>query len=111
MVKETLVKNGLMLSAFAIIGTALIALTYNGTAERIAQQQKQKLLSILNEVVPHELHDNELYADCTSVVSSNLGTQEPHTAYRARINGEPTALAIEATAPDGYSGDMRWSLG
>lgn len=111
MVKETLVKNGLMLSAFAIIGTALIALTYNGTAERIAQQQKQKLLSILNEVVPHELHDNELYADCTAVVNSNLGTQEPHTVYRARINGEPVALAIEATAPDGYSGDIALVIG
>ncbi|MDO6567115.1 electron transport complex subunit RsxG [Alteromonas sp. 1_MG-2023] len=111
MVKETLVKNGLMLSAFAIIGTALIAFTFNVTAERIAQQQKQRLLSILNEVVPHDLHDNALYADCTAVTNSSLGTKEPHTVYRARINGEPTALAIEATAPDGYSGNISLVIG
>lgn len=112
MVKDTLAKNGIMLSAFAIVTTALIALTFYSTAERIALQQKQKLLSILNEVVPHSLHDNALYADCTSIASESLGDDaRPHLVYRARLDGAPSALAIETTAPDGYSGNIKIVIG
>lgn len=100
-----------MLGAFAIVTTALIALTFITTSDRIEQQQKKKLLSVLNEVVPHEMHDNALYADCTSVTSSLLGTQQPHLVYRARINGQPSALVLETTAPDGYSGNIELVVG
>ncbi|HBU53166.1 MAG TPA: electron transport complex subunit RsxG, partial [Alteromonas australica] len=67
--KDTLAKNGLMLGTFAVITTALIAMTFFTTEPRIEQQKARKLLSVLNEVVPHKLHDNAMYADCTEVVS------------------------------------------
>jgi len=111
MINETLTKNGIMLSAFAVVTTALIALTFHATADRIAHQQKQKLLSILNDVVPHALHDNALYADCTAVTNELLGSSSPHLVYRARMNGEPVALVLEATAPDGYSGNIELVVG
>lgn len=108
---QTLAKNGIMLGAFAVVTTALIALTFYATAPRIEQQQKQKLLSVLNEVVPSELHDNPLYADCTEVVSAKLGNREPHLIYRARKNNTPQALVVEATAPNGYSGNIALVIG
>ena len=108
---ETLLKNGIMLGAFAIVTTALITFTFQTTAERIEDQQKQKLLSVLNEVVPHELHDNALYADCASVLTPLLGAGKPHLVYRAKMNGKPTALVIETTAPDGYSGNIELVVG
>ncbi|MEC8785951.1 MAG: electron transport complex subunit RsxG, partial [Pseudomonadota bacterium] len=52
MMKESRAKNGLMLGAFAVVTTALIALTFFGTQDKIEQQKQQKLLSVLNEVVP-----------------------------------------------------------
>ena len=108
---ETLIKNGIMLGAFAIVTTALITFTFQITAERIEYQQKQKLLSVLNDVVPHDLHDNALYADCTSVSNPLLGTEKTHLVYRAKMQGQPTALVLETTAPDGYSGNIELVVG
>ena len=109
--KDTLAKNGLMLGTFAVITTALIAMTFFATEPRIEQQKARKLLSVLNEVVPHKLHDNAMYADCTEVVSKQLGNTLPHRVYRATLNGAPSALVLEATAPDGYSGDIELVIG
>jgi len=109
---NSIVKNGVMLGAFAIVTTGLIATTFFGTESRIAEQEQQKLMSLLNEVVPQSLYDNELYADCTAVSDPLLG--KPGTlrhVYRARLNGESAALAIEAVAPDGYSGDIAIVIG
>ena len=106
MMKESLAKNGLMLGAFAVVTTALIALTFFGTQDKIEQQKQQKLLSVLNEVVPSEFHDNALYANCTEVNAPELGNKKSHKIYRATLNGQPSALVLEATAPDGYSGDI-----
>ncbi len=104
-------KNGGMLAAFAIVTTALIALTFSGTEQRIAYQQEKRLLSVLNEVVPENYHTNTLFEDCTAVSSELLGNREPHLVYRARIDGEPSALALETTAPDGYSGNIQLVVG
>jgi electron transport complex protein RnfG len=109
--KETILKNGVMLTVFAVITTALIALTYFGTADRIEAQQQAKLLEVLNEVVPKNMHDNALYADCIEVDAAALGGNKPHLVYRATLNGEPKALVLEATAPDGYSGNIELVIG
>ncbi len=109
---NTIIKNGLMLGAFALVTTGLIGMTFYGTEERIEQQKQQRLLSILNEVVPQSAHDNELYADCTIVSGPMLGKAgSQHRVYRGRLNSAPSALVIEATAPDGYSGDIDLVIG
>lgn len=116
MLKDSLLKNGGMLGAFAVVTTALIALTFFSTQDQIEQQKKQKLLSILNDVVPHTYHDNALYADCTIVSAPELGSsksdiQKTHKIYRARMQGAPSALVLEASAPDGYSGNIDMVIG
>lgn len=108
---STLSKNGGMLAAFAVVTTALIAFTFEGTRERIAFQQQQRLLGVLNEVVPAPYHDNVLFNDCATVTDPALGNAQPHLVYRARKNGEPSALAIETTAPNGYSGNIELVVG
>ena len=111
MMKDSLTKNGLMLGAFAVVTTALISLTFYGTKDKIEQQKQKKLLSVLNEVVPSEFHDNPLYANCTQVTAIELGAKKAHKVYRATLNGKPSALVLEATAPDGYSGDIDLVVG
>ncbi|WP_414830258.1 electron transport complex subunit RsxG [Alteromonas sp. H39] len=111
MMLSTLSKNGGMLAAFAIVTTALIALTFSGTEKRIAYQQEKRLLAVLNEVVPESYHTNTLFEDCAAVSSPLLGNREPHLVYRARIDGAPSALALETTAPDGYSGNIELVVG
>ncbi|MGR5542585.1 FMN-binding protein, partial [Vibrio campbellii] len=65
------------------------------------------LLRVLNQVIPTRMHDNNLYQACTLVTDPLLGTNEAQPAYLATLNGQPSAVAIEAVAPDGYNGTIR----
>jgi electron transport complex protein RnfG len=50
-------------------------------------------------------YDNDLLADAVTLPpQKELGSTEPTRLYRARKGGQPVALVLEATAPDGYSG-------
>ena len=104
-------KNGLVLAIFACASTGLVAVTHYLTKDQIKQQEQTQLLSVLNQVIPHDLHDNELFSSCTLVQAEELGTEKAMPAYIAKINGEPSAIAIEAIAPDGYNGAIKVIVG
>ena len=104
-------KNGLVLAIFACASTGLVAVTHYLTKDQIKQQEQAQLLSVLNQVIPHDLHDNELSSSCTLVQAEELGTEKAMPAYIAKINGEPSAIAIEAIAPDGYNGAIKVIVG
>jgi len=104
-------KNGLILATFACVSTGVVAITHQLTENQIERQEKAQLLSILNQVIPHNLHDNELSEACVLVKDSALGTSESMPAYMATLNGEPSAVAIEAIAPDGYNGAIKIIVG
>ncbi|MDC8831618.1 electron transport complex subunit RsxG [Alteromonas gilva] len=103
-------KNGLILAAFAVVTTGLIALTYDGTKHKIDAQRAAKKLSTLNQVIPPDYYNNRLFMDCIEVNASALG-RESKSVYRARQDGSDKALAVEFTAPDGYSGNIDLILG
>ncbi|AZL85074.1 electron transport complex subunit RsxG [Aliivibrio salmonicida] len=105
-------KSSLVLALFAIAATSLVMITYALTKDQIAYQQQQQLLSVLNQVVPKEQHDNELFKACTLVNNIDaLGTNTPMPIYLASMNGKHTGAAIEAIAPDGYSGAIKIIVG
>ncbi|MDA0146995.1 electron transport complex subunit RsxG [Vibrio sp. LaRot3] len=104
-------KNGATLALFACASTGLVALTQYLTKDQIHQQEQAQLLSVLNQVIPHKLHDNEMYKSCTLVQDPALGTESPMPAYIATLNGQPSAIAIEAIAPDGYNGAIKIIVG
>lgn len=104
-------KNGAVLAIFACASTGVVALTNYLTKDQINLQQQKQLLSVLNQVIPHELHDNELYQACTMVNSPLLGTDADMPVYMATLNGQPSAMAIEAIAPDGYNGAIKIIVG
>ncbi|MGM0593750.1 MAG: electron transport complex subunit RsxG [Pseudomonadota bacterium] len=103
--------GGLILGLFAVIGTALVALTQQGTAERIAENERQALLQNLHQVVPPSLHDNDIYHDAITVTDPLLGTTDPVTVYRARKDGKPVAVVIASVAPDGYGDAIKLLVG
>ena len=105
-------KNGLVLCAFALVTTALIALTFSKTKHEIERQELKKRLSILTAIVPHELYNNDFEHDCTLITAPELlGSAEPQRIFRARLNGQASAAAIEVTAPNGYSGKINLIVG
>lgn len=109
---KSMQKNGLILAAFALVTTGLIALTDFFTRPVIQQQQRNELQKTLNSIIPPHWHDNDLEHDCTLAVNSELlGNTEPKTVYRARLGGEPQALAIETMTPNGYNGNIQLIVG
>jgi len=96
-----------LLGLFAIVGTAMVALIHDATAERIAANHRAFLLKSLHILVPPEQHDNDLFTDVITVTNKDLlGTDKPVRVYRARRNESPVAAIINADAPDGYSGSI-----
>ncbi|MCC6206978.1 MAG: electron transport complex subunit RsxG [Gammaproteobacteria bacterium] len=97
--------TAVLLGAFAVFGTALVALTENDTRDLIAQNEREALRRKLNEVIPKNEYDNSITTDTVQVVSKPLlGSAKPITVYRARKQGEPVAAVITTVAPDGYTG-------
>lgn len=100
--------SAIFLFLFAVIGSALVAFTFDSTAERIAENQRKALLRNLNELVPGDRYDNDIFTDTLYVGSSELlGSDEPVPVYRARKNGWPVAAVLAAVAPDGYNGTIK----
>ncbi|MEF1244269.1 electron transport complex subunit RsxG [Vibrio campbellii] len=100
-------KNGLTWAIFACATTGLVALTQYLTKDQIKLQEQKQLLSVLNQVIPEEMHDNNLVAACTMVSAPDLGTVRSMPTYIATQDGQPTAMAIESIAPDGYNGEIK----
>jgi electron transport complex protein RnfG len=93
---------------FAVIGSGLVAFTHDATAERTAENQRKALLKSLNELVPSDRYDNDIFTDTLYVHSRELlGTPEAVPVYRARKDGWPVAAVLAAVAPDGYNGTIR----
>ena len=102
----------IILLLFAIVGTALVAYTFDNTRERIAANERAVLLRKLHNLISPEQHDNILLEDTLTVTDKSLlGSSDPVTVYRARKAGQPVALVIAPIAPDGYSGAIKLLVG
>jgi electron transport complex protein RnfG len=111
MVWKNMLIGALILGLFAVAGTGLVALTYEGTAERIAENERQALLRSLHQIIRPTEHDNDLYHDHITVSDPLLGTSAPVNIYRARQGGQPVAVVIASIAPDGYGGGIKLLVG
>lgn len=107
MTLDNISRNGLILGAFTLVTTLLITLTYWLTSPIIAQQQQQKILQTLTEVLPADKWDNDLANNCIIVSDSPLG-KGPHKIYRAWLGDKPSALVMESTTAQGYSGNIKF---
>lgn len=103
--------SAVILGLFVSVGTALVALTWQGTAERIAENQRQALLRGLNQLIDPDSYNNPLEEDVLYVTDPALGSTQPQAVYRARQDGIPVAIALRSTAPDGYAGDIELLIG
>ena len=102
-----MLRTAIVLGVFALISAWLVAITFDITKDPIAVSEKKALLRNLHQLIPPELHDNELFNDVITVQDQAfLGTTKSRRVFRARNKNQPTALAIESVAPDGYSGNI-----
>ncbi|PKM04752.1 MAG: electron transport complex subunit RsxG [Gammaproteobacteria bacterium HGW-Gammaproteobacteria-6] len=109
---SSVLRNSIILGVFAMVTVGLIAFTQLGTAPRIAEEQRRVQMSALNEILPHDQHDNDLLADSFSLSDrALLGHSGEAVAYRGRQAGEVVAVILPVVAPDGYSGRIDLLVG
>ncbi len=99
-----------ILLLFAVIGTAMVAATYEGTRERITANERETLLRKLSQLIPPDAYDNNLLDDSIELPAGELADR-PLRVYRARRQGQPVAVVMNAIAPDGYSGSIYLLVG
>jgi len=97
--------TALVLLLFTLAFTALMAATYQFTKDKIDANALAAKMELIGTVLPPSYYDNDLLKDSIKLPPTPaLGTEARSHVYRARKNGEPAALVLEAAAPDGYSG-------
>ena len=97
---------------FAVFGGGLVGVTYQGTAEKIAANERLAMLRNLNQILPADSYDNDLLADTLQLeADERLGQEEQSTAYLAKKDGEIIAIIFSSIAPDGYSGEIKMLIG
>lgn len=105
-------RTGGVLLVFALIGTAMLALTHDRTDPIIARSQQAEKLALINQVFPASRYDNDLLASQRSVAADDLlGTRQPSHVWIARRGGTLAGVVLEAVAPDGYSGNIALLIG
>lgn len=98
-------RTALIMLAFTLVFTALMAGTYKLTEPLVAASAAAEKQRLIAEVLPPALHDNDLMKDAVTLAPQKaLATDEDTRAWRARKGGQPVAVVFEAAARDGYSG-------
>jgi electron transport complex protein RnfG len=105
-------RTGVILFVFALVGTAMLAFTHARTEPTITRGLLAEKRTLLSQVLPAALHDNDLLASQQSVPPDDLlGTRQASALWVARRGGAFSGVVLEAVAPDGYSGDIALLIG
>lgn len=114
MLTQSISKNSFILTAFALVTAALLSLTHESTADKIAQAERKAAQKALFEIIPAHTHDNDLLSDTWLIppeLQAPLGLTSQEPIFIAKHNGQPFAMIIPTTAHDGYSGAIKLIVG
>jgi electron transport complex protein RnfG len=102
------VKTAMVMIAFTIVGTLSLAIIHQTTEVPISKAEAEVRMGLFAQILVPELYDNDLLQDEIKLpAGGDLGNRDETSIYRARLKDKPTAVILEATAPDGYSGDIK----
>jgi len=104
---RTALRTAAIMLIFSLLFTAAMAYTYRLTRPTIEASAQAEKMRLINEVLPAESYDNALLEDRVKLgPTPALGLDDGGVVYRARKDGAPVALVLEAVAHDGYGGDI-----
>lgn len=110
-ISRSMLKNSLVLGAFAVLTVGVVAVTQLSTAQSIEKAQHEAKMQALAQTLPSGSYDNHLLDSSRPVADPLLGNKGATPAYLATLKGEPAAVILQATAPDGYSGSISLLIG
>lgn len=89
--------HGMLVGGVALLASAVLALGDNETRDVIAQRHAEDVQAMLNEVIPPELHDNNILQDKLTIEGIEI--------FQAQLDSRVSAIAFQVSEP-GYSGDI-----
>lgn len=102
------VKTAWVMLIFTLLGTLALATLHQLTEQPIAQAENENKMRLFAQVISPQYYDNDLLHDVVMVQAGGaLNNREVTALYRARLAGKPSAVVLQTTAPDGYSGDIK----
>jgi electron transport complex protein RnfG len=100
--------TALNLLVFALVGTAMLALTYQLTHEPIARSEEKEKLKLVTQIAPAATYDNDIIKDTAELPADKLlGNDDTTIAYLGHMKDQPSIAVMQIIAPDGYSGKIR----
>lgn len=111
-IPRSMLKNSLVLGLFAIVTVGLVAITQQMTAQRIIASERAAKNRALTELLPLGSYDNHLQ-DAMRLLPADplLGNKTASPVYLASLNGKPSAVILQVSAADGYSGSIQLLVG
>ena len=110
--QRTILFSGLILGLFAVLGAALVSVTFQSTAEKIAANERLALLRKLNQILPAKSYDNDLLkSTLTLAADENLGQKQPSTLYVAKRQNNISAMIFSVITTKGYNGEIKMLVG
>jgi electron transport complex protein RnfG len=101
-----------ILAGFALAASVLLGFADLATRGVIQMRLEEDLKASLEEVVPSDLHDNDLLADTVTVPSADAAIGADETVvYLAKKQGAVSAVSFKFVAPDGYAGPIHLVMG
>ena len=109
---KTALHTSTILLVFVSVFTTLLSGVYTLAHPIIKESSgSAKIMRLAHETLPTSAYDNTLLKDTVEIpATSALGQNEASIAYRARKDGKPVALILQASAPDGYAGRIHLLL-
>ena len=99
--------SGLLLGLFGVLGAGLVGLSHQGTAERIARNEREALLEQLERLVPADQIDNDMLGDAIEVAAPEELGAATTRVYRGRRGSRPVAAVLSPVVTQGYSGPIQ----
>ncbi|GLS91987.1 electron transport complex subunit G [Psychromonas marina] len=105
-------RNAFLLAAFAIICTAAVATVNVLTKPVIAKQEQLALLKTINQLIPEEVYDNDIFASCFVINDDELlGKGQTQQVFVAKQANKPVAVMLETSTFRGYAGEIKLAIG
>lgn len=99
--------SGILLGLFGVLGAGLVGLSHEGTAERIAHNEREALLHQIHVLVPRQQVDNDMLNDFIEVSAAERFGVDRTRVYLGRRAGEPVAAVLSPVATPGYAGPIQ----
>ena len=107
MKKAPILIAAFILGSFAVGGVGLVAVTYDLTDAKIAENQREAMLAKLKAIVPEGRMSNDPLQDRILVSDPELLGAPETEVYRVRDGDEPVAVVLKPVVPDGYAGPIK----